>query len=203
MRHGRQSEGAIIADEIDNYQFLGDVKTLLDVRRQTFGRQSKLFALSHPDQAKGLDPSRDWTGGIMSIYADSDRRVWYWPCPHCGAFSSPVPTAGRVMTLAYPDAAEATLDEVEAGAHLLCPVNGCVIEDSHRRDMNLRGVWIGEGQEIAEDGTVPDWLPFRPHAKIAAARRKQSGENPVSKEAIWTNYEKGAFSACNAPEDRA
>lgn len=155
--------GRIIADEIDAYsQSFGDPKVQLDVRRQTFGRLSMLLAMSHCDLAKGIDPKTDWDAGIMSIYADSDRRVWYWPCPHCGAWSSPVPIAARVMTLEYPQ--DGTLDEVENEAHLKCPVNGCVIEDHHRRGMNLEayrspfGGWIGDGQEISEDGTVTGGL---------------------------------------------
>jgi phage terminase large subunit GpA-like protein len=148
-----KSAPRIVADEIDAYAAgLGDIKTLLDVRRQTFGRQSMLLAISHPDLARGLKPDRDWTAGIMAIYGDSDRRVWYWPCPHCGAWSSPVPIAARYMALDYPE--EGTLDEIEASARLVCPVNGCLIEDRHRRSMNLAGRWIGAGQEIAQDGAV-------------------------------------------------
>jgi phage terminase large subunit GpA-like protein len=149
----------IVADEVDAYPAtLGDVKVLLDVRRQSFGDDSMLLAMSHPDRARGLDPESDWTDGIMSLYADSDRRVWYWPCPQCGAWSSPAPIAARVMTIAYTIAG--SLDEVERSARLVCPVNGCLIEDHHRRAMNLaafrsaHGGWIGEGQTIAEDGTV-------------------------------------------------
>jgi phage terminase large subunit GpA-like protein len=36
----------------------------------------------------------------------------------------------------------------------VCPVNGCLIEDHHRKAMNRVGRWIGLGQEIAQDGTV-------------------------------------------------
>lgn len=158
-----KSAPRILADEIDAYpDSLGDVKVLLDVRRQTFGRRSMLLAISHPDRARGLVPERDWTAGIMAVYADSDRRLWFWPCPHCGAWSSPIPTAARFMALEYPK--DGTLDEIERGAHLLCPVNGCIIEDQHRREMNIAafrspfGGWIGEGQTIAEDGTVSGQL---------------------------------------------
>lgn len=154
-----KSAPRIVADEVDAYPVsLGDVKALLDVRRQTYGRQSTLLALSHPDLARGLIPERDWSAGIMAIYGDSDRRVWYWPCPHCGCWSSPVPIASRFMALQYPE--DGTLDEIEAQARLVCPVNGCLIDDHHRRAMNRAafhspfGGWIGEGQEIAQDGTV-------------------------------------------------
>lgn len=149
----------IVADEYDAYDpSLGDPKSRLDTRRQYYGRLSMLLAMSHPDRALGLDPVRHWRDGIMRVYADSDRRVWYWPCPHCTVWSSPVPIAKRVMTLEWPK--DGTLDDIQRGAHLLCPVNGCVIEDKHRRAMNLAayrspfGGWIGLGQDIAEDGTV-------------------------------------------------
>lgn len=159
----------IVGDEIDAYpKDIGDPKVLLDKRRQTYGAESIFVAVSHPDRATGLRPETDWTEGIMAIYADSDQRLWYWPCPHCGAWSSPCPTAQRVMTLEYdtekpiedaPDRKRlATLDEVEASAHLECPVNGCVIEDRERRGMNAKGRWVGEGQSIADDGTVTGTL---------------------------------------------
>jgi phage terminase large subunit GpA-like protein len=147
-----KSAPRIVADEIDAYPpSLGDVKALLDVRRQAYDPGSMLLALSHPDRAEGLDPAK-WTAGIMSVYADSDRRVWYWPCPHCGAWSSPNPWGSRVMAIDYP--AEAALDEIEAAARLVCPVNGCLIEDGERHQMNRRGRWIGNGQAIDEDGEV-------------------------------------------------
>ncbi|NML43503.1 phage terminase large subunit family protein [Ramlibacter sp. G-1-2-2] len=148
-----KSAPRIVADEIDAYpQSLGDIKALLDVRRQTFGRQSKLLAISHPDQARGLNPARDWTAGIMAIFGDSDQRLWYWPCPCCGAWSSPAPIAPRHMAIDYPEAG--TLDEIEEKARLLCPVNGCLIEDHHRKAMNRAGRWIGLGQEIDQQGKV-------------------------------------------------
>lgn len=148
-----KSAPVIIADEWDAYvESLGDPKGLLDIRRQYYGRASMLLAMSHPDRARGLDPNKDWQQGIMRLYADSTRGIWYWPCPHCGTFSSPAPIAPRMMTLEWPR--EGTLDEIERGAHLLCPVNGCVIEDRHRRQMNLRGKWVGQGQTISDDGEV-------------------------------------------------
>lgn len=148
-----KSAPRIVADEVDAYpDNLGDIKTLLDIRRQTFGRQSMILAVSHPDLARGINPDKDWTAGIMAIYGDSDRRVWYWKCPHCGAWSSPCPTAERHMTLSYP--ADGTLDEIERETRLLCPVSGCLIEDGERREMNKTGRWIGLGQTIQQDGTV-------------------------------------------------
>lgn len=164
-----KSAPRIVADEVDAYpESLGDIKALLDVRRQSFGRRSMLLAMSHPDRARGLIPERDWTAGIMAMYGDSDRRVWYWPCPHCGAWSSPAPIAMRYMALHYQD--DWSLDEIQDKARLLCPVNGCLIEDRERRAMNVAafrspfGGWIGDGQDIAQDGTVTGELVARKSA---------------------------------------
>ncbi len=164
-----KSAPRIVADEIDNWMLLGDVKTMLDIRRQTFGAQSKLLMISHPDMAKGLKPETDWTAGIMSVYADSDRGLWYWRCPVCGATSSPCPTAKRQMTIEYPSDPDVSLDVIEREAHLLCPVGGCKIGNEHREAMNLDafqrfGGWVGMGQEISEGGEITGELIARPTA---------------------------------------
>lgn len=152
-----KSAPRIVADEIDAYSSgFGNVKPLLDVRRQTFGLESKLLLISHPDRARGMNPDRDWTDGIMGVYADSDRRIWYCPCPHCNAWSSPCPMAERYMTVDYP--ADGTLDEIEENAVMICPVNGCIITEKERIPMMRQGRWIGTGQEIAIDGTITGTL---------------------------------------------
>jgi phage terminase large subunit GpA-like protein len=60
------------------------------------------------------------------------------------------------MYVAYPE--DGTLDEIQDQAHLVCPINGCVIEDSHRLRMNRRGKWVGSGQIIDIDGNVSGQL---------------------------------------------
>lgn len=147
-----KSASRIVIDEYDACSDRdGDVYRLADVRRQSFGPESMVLAVSHPDRAEGLDPGQ-WHAGIMRLYAQSDRRTWWWPCPECNAWSSPAPTASRVMALHYD--ADAPLDEIADGARLLCPCCGALIEDKWRRAMNLDGRWIGTGEDIAEDGTV-------------------------------------------------
>jgi phage terminase large subunit GpA-like protein len=143
----------IVADEVDNYDLseLGEAKPMLDVRRQVFGEDSCLFLLSHPDLAVGMSPA-GWNRGIMRVYRDSTRGTWWWPCPRCGAHSSPNPGAARFMALDYD--AEAPLDEVRDMARLLCPVCGGLIEDHERRAMNAEGRWVGVGEEIEVEGRV-------------------------------------------------
>ena len=147
-----KSAGRIVIDELDACPpGEGDIYALADYRRQTFGAESMILAISHPDLAEGMNPTR-WARGIMRLYGRSDRRTWWWPCPQCNGFSSPNPTAERVMVLHYPE--DGPLDEIRDGARLLCPLCGCLIEDQHRRAMNIDGRWAGLGQTVEEDGTI-------------------------------------------------
>lgn len=147
----------LVVDEVDAYlKALGDVLDKLDIRRQTFGAASKLLAMSHPDLVVGTDP-KNWTAGIMKAYRDSDRRRWWWPCPHCEAYSSPNPGAERHMALVYPD--KAPLAEIREAASLSCPCCGADIEDKWRREMNRAGLWVPEGETISLDGKISGRAP--------------------------------------------
>lgn len=143
----------IVADEYDAWvESLGDGMVLMDFRRQVAGEGSKILVMSHPDRAKGMNPTRDWDKGVMSVYRDSDRRTWWWQCPECGGYSSPHPTARRRMVIDYD--VEAPLDEIADMARLACPLHGCLIHDHQRRAMNRTGKWICQGEECEEDGSV-------------------------------------------------
>jgi len=143
----------IVADEIDNYdEALGDPLALLNPRRQAAGDDSKLLLISHPDRGVAVEAPRAKQRGIMGVYADSTRCAWWWQCPHCGSYSSPHPGTPRRMVLDWPK--DAPLDEVQDRARLVCPANGCLIENGQRSAMNRTGLWVGEGQAIEEDGRV-------------------------------------------------
>lgn len=147
-----KSAPRIVVDEIDAMpESVGDVYEQADLRRQSFGRDSKILVISHPDQALGMEPAF-WTRGVMALFARSTRCLWYWPCPDCNDFSSPHPMASRVMTVHYPETGP--LDEIRDAAALLCPSCGSLIADKYRRVMNLDGKWVGLGQTIAPNGTV-------------------------------------------------
>jgi len=147
----------IVVDEIDAYsRAIGNIMEQINVRRQTFGSESMVLVASHPDDAVGLSDA-GWNRGVMQVYRGSIRGVWYWPCPHCNGWSSPNPTANRVMALDYPP--DAPLDEIADAARLLCPLCGTLIEDKHRRQMNTdafqhNGGWVYRGETIDEDGNV-------------------------------------------------
>ncbi|MXV35633.1 phage terminase large subunit family protein [Saccharibacter sp. EH611] len=147
-----KSAPRIIITELDACDPSGeDTYALADIRRQTFGRDSMVLCESHPDAALGISP-RHWDTGIMKLYRDSDRRTWWWPCPHCNAFSSPTPGAAREMALDYD--VEAPLDEIEQQARLICPSCGSLIEDTWRRTMNKDAFWACAGTTVAENGSV-------------------------------------------------
>lgn len=143
-----KSAPRIVVDEIDAVVEQG-AYDLVDLRRQTFGRESKVLVVSHPDKPES-EP------GVMQVYQASDRRMFWWSCPECGDWSSPNPFAARVMALHYDEAAP--LDEIADMACLLCPSCGSRIPDQARRAMNLGGRWIGQGQAIAPDGAVTGQL---------------------------------------------
>ena len=145
--------GRIVADEVDAYdESLGDPLALLNPRRQAAGVDSKLLLISHPDLGAPIEAARDRQRGIMAVYADSDRRTWWWPCPHCGVYASPNPRTARHMTLQWKE--DWSLDEIQDKARLICPANGCVIEDHQRRAMNAAGRWVARGETIDEEGSI-------------------------------------------------
>lgn len=153
-----KSAPRIVVDEYDavcvgmgSAEGPADVEQLVSLRRQAFGERSKLVLIGHADLAGGLEPEQ-WLHGIAKHYRGSTQRKWYWQCPECGVFSSPHPGAERVMTLDYDE--DAPLDEVQDMARLLCPTNGCLIEDRQRRGMNLTGKWVGRGEAIDETGII-------------------------------------------------
>ena len=97
--------------------------------------------------------------GVVGIYNRSDRRRWYWPCPHCDEFFEAKP---GLDLFGYPEedklleiVREADLDEI---AHqygkLICPHCGCLIDRYHKHAMNRKGKWVSDGQVIYANGTI-------------------------------------------------
>jgi len=151
----RQKEATYIwASEIDGYRpkVRDGFKDNIGVRMQASGNQAKAYIESHPDLGEA--------GPIVTIYKDSTRGLWYWPCPHCDAWASPHPRApkGMYMALVYDRDNDLDdddlLDQVERTAGLGCPHCGTVIRDEHKEAMNERGVWVHAGQEITAAGVV-------------------------------------------------
>ncbi len=129
----------------------GGPYALADIRRQTFGTRSRLLVESYPGLGGGSGPEPS-AAGIISLYAESDRRMWYWPCPHCNGFWAPYPICNHGLMLEWPRGA--LPDEIRDAARMTCPCCRRGIEDKWRPLMNAEGVWVGAGQRIGAGGRI-------------------------------------------------
>ena len=98
-------------------------------------------------------------GGGLGIYNNSDRRRWYWKCPHCADWFEAAPGLGLFHL--PPDeklldiVREADLDALASQYNrIICPNSGCIIEPKHKTAMNLRGRWLADGQRLTSDDRV-------------------------------------------------
>lgn len=136
-------------------------------RAQTFLSAGHLVAESNP----AVDyVDADWTPrsthegppalGMVALYNSGDRRRYYWPCPHCGERFQAVPglTPFRLLP-GLEELREAVNTRYMASlaskyATVVCTKNGCEIRHDAKREMNLRGSWLREGQTIDRDGVI-------------------------------------------------
>lgn len=127
----------IYGDEVDRWGVdvdnEGDPIELAETRGTTFGRNAKFYFSSSPT-IKGA--SR-----IADLFAQSDQRHYYVPCPHCG----------EMQTLEWENL-KYTSDYRQV-QYLCCnPECGCLIDESHKSDMLARGEWRahaeGDGETV-------------------------------------------------------
>lgn len=102
--------------------------------------------------------------GVLGIYNRSDRRRWYWPCPHCEEYFEAKPGLA-LFNLPRDDTLLEMVRTADIDAlaieysRVVCPNNGCVIDKTHKHNMNLRGKWLAEGQSIGPDGVIHGTAP--------------------------------------------
>lgn len=91
--------------------------------------------------------------GILGLYNEGDRRLWYWPCPECGEYFE-----GKFSDLKWPVKDERgkplSIPKMAERVKMICPHNDCRISPESRDEMNARGVWVAEGQHVDKDGVV-------------------------------------------------
>ncbi|MBT0717809.1 phage terminase large subunit family protein [Rosenbergiella epipactidis] len=88
------------------------------------------------------------TTGILSLYNRGDRRRWYWPCPECGHYFQPaMPVVEGYRN--DPDPVKAS-----ESAHIRCPHCSSIIGAHNKRELNGRGVWLREGEQIDCRGVI-------------------------------------------------
>lgn len=88
------------------------------------------------------------TTGILSLYNRGDRRRLYWPCPHCGEYFQPEMDN---MT-GYRDSSDPVL--ASEAAFLQCPACKGRITPDMKRELNMKCVWLRDGQSIDRKGQV-------------------------------------------------
>lgn len=88
------------------------------------------------------------TTGILSLYNRGDRRRLYWPCPHCGEYFQPEMDN---MT-GYRDSSDPVL--ASEAAFLQCPACKGRITPDMKRALNMKCVWLRDGQSIDRKGQV-------------------------------------------------
>jgi len=117
-------------------------------RTTTFGSFAMTLAESSPSR-EITDYKKIVTGheappttGILALYNRGDRRRWHWPCPDCGSYFE-----GKWEHIKWDNSLESNLDKAES-CYMECPDCGYEIDPVQRYDMNLKGVWLKEGQTI-------------------------------------------------------
>lgn len=86
------------------------------------------------------------TTGILSLFNRGDRRRLYWPCPHCGEYFQPE-VANMTGYRDSPDPVVAS-----ESAYLQCPACKGKITPDMKRELNIRHVWLRDGEKIDRDG---------------------------------------------------
>lgn len=144
----------------ENIDGEGDAYALALKRTQTFLSRGMCIVESSPGYEL-TDPS--WKPatlheappcrGIVGIYNRSDRRRWYWPCPHCDEFFEAAPGLGLFNLPGDNVLLEAVrhsdLDEIaHQHSRIVCPHCGSFISKTSKHGMNLAGDWLADGQII-------------------------------------------------------
>jgi phage terminase large subunit GpA-like protein len=88
--------------------------------------------------------------GILNLYNRGDRRRWYWRCPHAQCRESFEPD----FSLLVYDENAGTASEIGATVKMVCPCCGDDIFPDQRRELNLSGRWLRDGQKWDRYGVI-------------------------------------------------
>lgn len=160
--------GLAITDEADelmaNVKGQGDPVGLVDARGDTYAdfvhaitsTPSRGMKETEVDPVSGLEfwkvqDSDDIDSAIWKFWQAGTRYHWTWRCPHCAERFVP-----RFSCLEFDGKADmrSTAARARATAVVVCPRNGCLIEDSEKTGMNASGLYLAPGQEVTEDDQV-------------------------------------------------
>lgn len=111
------------------------------------------YEIDNPKWIRGSKHEAPPTKGILGIYNQGDRRLWYWQCVCCNKWFEP-----DFDLLQYPDSADAM--ESAEQAVMLCP--HCEHEITHdptphspgKHVMNQSGLWVPDYCYLDEAGEM-------------------------------------------------
>lgn len=133
----------------------GDAFSLASKRTTTFMSSGMTLVESSPGRdirdtkwRRSTPHEAPPTTGILSLYNRGDRRRLYWPCPHCGEYFQPEMDN---MT-GYRDSSDPVL--ASEAAILKCPACKGRITPDMKRALNMKCVWLRDGQSIDSKGQV-------------------------------------------------
>jgi phage terminase large subunit GpA-like protein len=158
-----------ITDEADelmaNVRGQGDPFGLIDARGDTYADFVHAIVSTPSTGPKevercpvsGLDfwrvmPADDIGSKVWRLWQSGTRYHWTWRCPECGEWFVP-----RFDCLGFEgkgDETRTTPARARETAHIVCPRNGCILDEGHKAEMNAAGVYVAPGQWIEADGTV-------------------------------------------------
>ncbi len=129
----------------DDIEGEGSGYDLAKKRTQTFMSSGMTIAESSPKK-EIIDPkfrrkgheAPPVIGGILPLYNRGDRRLWYWTCKGCGELFEcpPMPQ--------YDDLAD--IQAASETAFVGCPQCGHVHRPADKRELNIGGTWLREGE---------------------------------------------------------
>jgi phage terminase large subunit GpA-like protein len=158
----------VLIDEFDRMAPIpgeGDIMTLGEARNSNYaaGRaigtstptEGNVEVERHPETGiehwKPAD-TKDVLSPIWRYFQEGTRFEWAVPCPHCSEYFIP-----RLRHLWWPKdegGKNCSPRVAKKEARLICPTNGCTIEDSHKAAMNAAGRYLAPGQRVVEGAVV-------------------------------------------------
>ncbi len=99
-----------------------------------------------------VQPADDIESTIWKFWQSGTRHHWTWRCPHCEERFVP-----RLSCLEYEhkgEEAKTTPARAKEMAHLVCPRNGCIIEQADKKSIEATGLEVAPGQGLDADGNT-------------------------------------------------
>ena len=99
--------------------------------------------------------------GALSLYNMGDMRRYYVQCPECKEYFMPPPDETSVNFSHDRDLFDTTIAEITRPISYICTNNGCMIDITHKREMNRTAKWLKQGESIKNGEIVGDGLNKR------------------------------------------